>query len=100
MALQFKWTTTSFGLLVSQPDSPDPFINLTRLSLNLDYELGRLYDLCGDNEKAKAEYSIVLSGKIPEVNRKKGSGKVSLQVSVSFHFVECLGLIPFTCRAW
>lgn len=58
-------------------------LGLTLLFESLDYELGRLYDLRRETELAKQEYSLVLSGKIPEMSRKKGSGKVSLQVSTS-----------------
>ncbi|KAH8914915.1 hypothetical protein BT69DRAFT_1310518 [Atractiella rhizophila] len=43
------------------------------------HQLGRLYATTGEYQKAKTEFDIVMSGKIPEIGQRKQKGKVSLQ---------------------
>lgn len=47
----------------------------------IDYELGRLLSREGDNEAARKQFDLVLSGKPLEVNASGKKGKYSMEVS-------------------
>lgn len=66
-ALKFHYHTFMFALLI--PTS--------------DYELGRLMSREGDDEAAKTQFDLVLSGKPLEVNASGRKGKYSMEACLS-----------------